>query len=113
VNYVKRNGKVAVLISRGFGAGWSTWNPEHPEMLYDPDVVALLEAQPQLSSDAKEAAVSALLNDLARYPGAYFGGADGLYIHWIPSGARFKIDEYDGSESLILVDSDSSIKETP
>ena len=30
---------VAVLVSPDFGAGWSTWNNNHPEILFDPVVV--------------------------------------------------------------------------
>ncbi|MFY8170496.1 MAG: hypothetical protein ACOVK2_05200 [Candidatus Fonsibacter sp.] len=30
------------------------------------------------------------------------GGADGLYICWVPEGKEFRIDEYDGAENLVL-----------
>jgi hypothetical protein len=113
MNCVKRNGQVAVLVSHGFGAGWSTWNPAYPEMLYDPDVVELLEAPRPMFPSEQEEAICALLARLGRYPDAYFGGADGLRVHWVPSKARFRIDEYDGSESLVLLDSDPDTKEAP
>ena len=31
----------------------------------------------------------------------YCGGASNLEIEWIPEGTQFRIDEYDGSETLI------------
>jgi hypothetical protein len=37
-----------------------------------------------------------------RYPGKYFGGSDNLTIQWIPVGTEFRINEYDGAESIIL-----------
>ena len=36
------DGKVAVLISPGFGAGWYTWNYDYPEILFDPAIVKLV-----------------------------------------------------------------------
>lgn len=94
---VIRNGKVAVLYSPGFGAGWYTWNTEHPECIYDPDVVALVEAY-------KNDDVPVLMKE--KYKGDYFysSGAYQLTIAWIPEGTRFHIHEYDGSESIQFID---------
>jgi hypothetical protein len=35
-----KKGQIAVLVSGGFGAGWSTWN--QPELAYDKRVVEFL-----------------------------------------------------------------------
>ena len=91
---VVKDGKVAVLVSGGYGAGWYSWNPSEDRLLFDPDVVkALLEGKSE-----KE------IYDIAekKYPDAYLGGVDGLQVEWVPVGTAFRIDEYDGSESLIL-----------
>ena len=40
---LSENGKVAVLYSPEFGAGWYTWNQDHPEILFDPAMVKLVE----------------------------------------------------------------------
>lgn len=92
MNKVIRDNKVAVLVSPGFGAGWYTWNTERPECLYDPAVVAWVEA-----GKVGEPPVS-------QYEPGYFytGGAHDLIIYWLPVGTQFRIDEYDGSESLVL-----------
>jgi hypothetical protein len=39
----------------------------------------------------------------AKYGDQYFyeGGASDLMIEWVPLGVKFRIHEYDGSESLI------------
>lgn len=34
----------------------------------------------------------------------YDGGMDDLEIEWLPVGTRFKINEYDGKESLETLD---------
>ena len=90
-----KNGCVAVLVSHGYGAGWSTW--EHDErMLFDPVLAAMVDDEAgddEISEVAKQ-----------RYPDTYLGGLDGLAVHWVPIGKRFRIEEYDGSESLVFED---------
>jgi hypothetical protein len=41
---VIRDGKVAVLYSPGFGAGWYSWNSSVPQCLFSPEIVAMVEA---------------------------------------------------------------------
>lgn len=94
-----RDGKVAALVSIGYGSGWSTWNGNSEDMLFDPDIV------------------SRILNDVSRdeiaefaeqkYPEAYVGGVYGLIVVWVPCGAVFRINEYDGAENLVLQENDS------
>jgi hypothetical protein len=91
---IVRDGMVAVLVSPGFGAGWYTWNKEMPELLFDPTLVDLV-----LSGAESEELVA--YADL-KYPEGYTGGAGDLIVKWVPEGAQFRIDEYDGSESLVL-----------
>ena len=90
---VVRNGKVAVLVSPGFGAGWYTWNREHPECLYDADMVAWVEG-------GKEGPMPDLEDKYGS--GFYNGGGRDLIIYWIDQGEQFRVDEYDGSESLVF-----------
>ena len=94
---VIRDGKVAVLYSPGYGAGWYSWNTNHPECLFDPNVVAMVEAgqHDQIEAYCK----TAYGTDL--YP----GGAEQLKIEWLPVGTLFKIQEYDGHESIEYQDS--------
>jgi len=90
---VVRNGKVAVLVSPGFGAGWYTWNREHPECLYDADIVAWVEG-------GKEDPMPDLEDKYGS--GFYASGGRDLIIYWIDQGEQFRVDEYDGSESLVF-----------
>ena len=91
------DGKVAVLISPGFGAGWYTWNFEYPDMLFDPWIVDMVLAEAVLEEIVAYATV--------KWPDAYLGGADGLVVEWLPEGTQFFVVEYDGSETLNLRDS--------
>ncbi|NDB83503.1 MAG: hypothetical protein EB127_12365 [Alphaproteobacteria bacterium] len=95
---VVRNGHVAVLVSHGYGAGWYTWHHKE-ELLYDPVIVDMVERKVDNLEDAVEAYIH------SKYPDddqPYVGGVDGLAIYWVPVGERFRIDEYDGAESLVL-----------
>jgi len=89
----KQGNMVAVLISRGYGAGWSTWNHQYKEqMLFDPEIVQLLLNEAGDEAIAKIAEV--------KWPDAYVLGSDGLTIEWMPEGTEFIIEEYDGHESV-------------
>ena len=94
---LREDGKVAVLYSPGFGAGWYTWNYEHPEILFDPAIVKFVE---------KEKWAELKTYVALKYPDIYTGGMDDLAVAWIPAGTLFKVNEYDGSESLELKESD-------
>ena len=91
-----RNGMVAVLYSSGYGAGWSTWNLEIPEMLFDSGLVDLVESK---ADNEKLEAYCTL-----KWPEAYLGGLEGIGIEWLPVGTAFRIHEYDGSESVEIRD---------
>ena len=93
-----RDGKVAVLYSPGYGAGWSTWNREYAEeLLFDSRIVSAL------LNDGSEAA-EAVAEEL--YPDTYTGGASDLQVRWLDPNCQFQISEYDGSESFSFRDSE-------
>jgi hypothetical protein len=97
-NKVIRDGKVAVLYSPDFGAGWSTWNTLLPELLFDPIIVDFVLNKPENWLQGIEAYCELV------YPGSYTGGASDLEVMWIPAGSQFLVEEYDGSESVVLKD---------
>ena len=90
---VIRNGKVAVLYSPGFGAGWYSWN-ERKELLFHPKLVEMVENNRQ--SEITQQWVEENLG----IDNVYCGGADDLQIKWLDEGTAFIINEYDGSESI-------------
>jgi hypothetical protein len=85
-----------VLISPGFGAGWSTWNYEIPELLFDPVIVSMVEDGTSFET------IEAYCN--AKYPTGYFGGVADLEVRLIKTGTEFIVHEYDGSESIQVKD---------
>jgi len=95
-----KDGMVAVLYSPGFGAGWSTWNQDYPDMITDAGLADLV-----LKGDPKRIKAYAVL----KWPDAYLGGIDDLTMTWIPEGTQIKIVEYDGNESIEYRDSNDWI----
>lgn len=92
-----RDGCVAVLYSPGYGAGWSTWNNEYSdELMFDPGLVDLIESGAEIE---KVEAYATL-----KWPDIYLGGLDGLTIEWVPQGTAFRVQEYDGAESIEIRD---------
>lgn len=93
---VIRDGKVAVLYSPGYGAGWYTWDVPL-EGVFHPELVEAVE---------READEDELVTIATRLFGEdhYYGGARDLNICWIPEGNQFQIEEYDGDESIIFKD---------
>ena len=90
-----RDGKVAILYSPGYGAGWSTWNDDKYRefLLHDEKLVDLVEFHQQ---DKIEDYVKSV------YPGEYVCvlGANQLRVEWVYPGTQFLITDYDGSESI-------------
>lgn len=109
-----RNGLVAVLYSPGYGAGWSTWNSirdgEGGEaLLFDPSIVYMVEEMNKLEEgDSRRAGWIDNIVEYCKktYPNCYCGGVDDLRIEWMPEGTLFKINEYDGSESIEYKEND-------
>ena len=95
MNKLVRDGKVAVLYSPDYGSGWYTWNSNHPELLFDPAIVQLVEED---KFDELKTYIT------LKYPNIYEGGMWELKIAWIPEGAMFRVNEYDGDESIELKD---------
>ena len=92
MNKVIRDGKVAVLVSKGYGAGWSTWRSVPEEFLFDEDIVHMVmrkEAPSDIKARVKE-----------KWPDDYFGGVSGLVVEWVEKGTLFRINEYDGYEEI-------------
>jgi hypothetical protein len=87
---VIKDGKVGVLVSPGFGAGFSTWG--YPtEAIFDPTLIELVENEKvQEAVDYCE----------AKWEDGYSGGVQDLVVAWISEGTKFQIVEYDGSESI-------------
>lgn len=98
---VVRDGKVAVLVSHGFGAGWSTWadDDQREAMLFHPRLVEAAEKEMSVGD------VDLILADLFGADNAPdTGGWRKIRIQWLPVGERFFVNEYRGSEDIVTSD---------
>lgn len=91
-----------VLISRGYGAGWSTWND--PRMAFDERLIRAFECG-ITQEDMKKLCVECGYVDVNGGP-PYMGGFKGLVVVDIPTAEHFRINEYDGAESIEYFDKD-------
>jgi hypothetical protein len=92
---VIRDGKVAVLISTGFGAGWYCWNKECQSLLFHPKLVEMVEKNKQSEIDED------WIKDNLGIENVYCGGADDLEIRWLCINTKFIVEDYDGCEYII------------
>lgn len=91
---VKGKTKVAVLISMGYGAGWSTWNQRFAHfLLFDKGLVERV-----LREDLNE--IGDYIKDKIGDQHVFLGGLDGITVVWVDEGVKFVVNEYDGSESI-------------
>lgn len=95
-----RDGKVAVLYSPGYGAGWYSWN-NREQLLYHPTLVTMVEngEQHKITEDL----VKELLGEDEKSYVCVLGALD-LEIAWISQGTQFEIEEYDGYESVRIIE---------
>jgi hypothetical protein len=84
--------QIGILVSRGYGAGWSTWNS--PECALDQELVAAIEAK--LSYEEIE--------EIAKrnWPDAYTSGLHDCQVEWVDEGTAFRIEECNGAESIVF-----------
>jgi hypothetical protein len=96
IKKVVRNGKVAVLYTPKYGAGWFTIGARE-ELIFDPDIVSLVE------NEEREKIRKVL--EVRGYD-FYTGGARDLSIEWVLVGHSFKIRGHDGKEVIEYPDTD-------
>jgi len=101
--------EVAVLISHGFGAGWSTWNSEHSStLLFHKDIVEFILEKPVktcVDAEAWNKELTSIVAEIIGDDDIYMGGAEDLEVVWLPEGTPFIVTEYDGAESLNTLES--------
>jgi hypothetical protein len=90
-------GYVGVIVSGGYGAGWSSWGGNSEFLTMDKTLVDMC------LNDTSYVEVEEYLEKCG-VGGHYMGGWSDAAVEWIPKGTAFKIDEYDGSESLEIFD---------
>ena len=96
MNKLERDGKVAVVISPGHGAGWSTWNDyEFREILC-------------MDAEIAQAVLDKNIGEVVRFAkekcgkDVYITRNLELKVEWVSKGERFEISEYDGYEEIVI-----------
>ena len=84
-----------VLISPGYGAGWSSWN--NPKLATDPRIVKAFE-DGITKEEMQELCIKLKITDV--YGTVYMGGFEDLEVVEVPKGSLFQIREYDGYEFI-------------
>lgn len=98
--------KYAVLVSYGFGSGFSTWSDA--KLAYDKRVVEFWLAHKDnktwmyLTGDlrSKEYHEAEAFFSSIGYDYVPMLGFNDIELKWVPRGAKWIIEEYDGAESL-------------
>jgi hypothetical protein len=92
--YIREDGKVAVLYSPGFGAGWSTWNSKYSEfLLFDKGLVELV-------LNEQKDKIEEYIEKNCEYATDMYISTSNLQIKWMDQGTKFLVREYDGSEHI-------------
>ena len=100
--------EIGVLVSPGYGAGFSTWydGPNPINLAVDRRVIEYWLSHRFCRKDTMkegEEEVSAFLETLG-YHNTYCGGWYQLELRWVPVGKSFRITEYDGFETLLYLE---------
>jgi hypothetical protein len=97
--YYNEAGQVGILVSSGFGAGWSTWSSLDTEfILMDKTLVEM--AIRTAPTDEVETYLETVFGEDAY---TYMGGWGDVVVEYLTPGTPFNITEYDGSESLTTI----------
>lgn len=85
-----------ILISPGYGAGWSTWHdiPAKESLTFEP----LIEAIEKHGVGSEEFTEALKLYE-EKYPDEYLGGAGQLEV--VEVEGPFAVEEYDGNEYIV------------
>lgn len=105
--YISGDGKsYAVLVSPGWGAGWSTWNDRR--LALDKRVVDLFLSGYRVTSPDSQAVGDQRIQGWG-YSKPYWGGWNQIEVRWIPFGVKWRMTEYDGNEAIEYLNDDSYI----
>lgn len=128
VHWNENRTEYAVLVSPGWGAGWSSWNgSENNRIAWDKRIVEFVlrmkgrgeevferacceypehDEEDGLSEEHKE--FRRILDECGiDSKRVYFGGAHDIEVNWVKPGDRWRIDEEDGAEFLEILNTDN------
>ena len=90
-----KHDRYGVLVSHGYGAGWSTWN--RPSIAYDRKVIEYWLTHKDEKIELIEQWFAA-----NGYPNTYISYSNwhNLVLEWVPPNVYWRIREYDGAETI-------------
>jgi hypothetical protein len=97
--YINDDGKVGVLVSYGYGAGWSTWNGGGDACPNEVLVMDKVLVTMKLANDDEDTVANYCEMLTGKKP--FMGGWSSTEVVWLDKGTKFRIDEHDGAEILI------------
>ena len=119
----KKHTTYAVLVSPGYGCGWSTWNEEFKELAFDKRIVEYViehkKNKEQWESDWSpifgpgmckgEKEFRKFLGSIG-YPseGIICSGIENIDVRKVAVGAVWSIKVHDGFEELLIVNTDEN-----
>jgi hypothetical protein len=98
---VIKDGKVAIVYSPGYGAGWSTWNDTefNKTLVFHPKIVNMV-----LEGKTNQINQDWLVNNFGEeFEDVYCSKSLNLAVEWLEEGTVFRIEEYDGFESILII----------
>lgn len=95
--YENNEGQIGVIVSGGYGAGWSTWGGDSEFLSMDKGLVEMA------LNETPSKKVKAYIKEKKGFD-KYMGGWEGVRVEFLSKGTSFDIEEYDGSESIRTYD---------
>lgn len=100
--------QIGVLVSYGFGAGWSTWGDRN--LAVDKRIIEYWFAHkdnPQWRKDINSFCDNPAITDMHNFLNSigyggntYLGGVNDLKLEWVDCNRFWRINEYDGNEMI-------------
>ena len=107
--YYNDKGEIGILVSYGYGAGWSSWSEYGIKLAVDKRIIEKFNEH--INNDEWRMAIDSFHdNDIKTefqnflssigYDNVYLGGLKDCELVFVPKGSAVRITEYDGNENL-------------
>ena len=105
--FINENGDVAVLVSESYGFGWSSEETNDTSPLSVNERACFLSmdktlVEMYLRNASEDEVASYILTTINE--DIYMGGWECVTVKWLPKNTVFKIDNYDGAETILLLE---------
>ena len=107
--YYNDKGEIGILVSYGYGAGWSSWSEYGIKLAVDKRIIEKFNEHidddewcREIGSFHDNDIKTEFQNFLSSigYDNVYLGGLKDCELVFVPQGSAIRITEYDGNENL-------------